>query len=461
MSSTTNKKTKDLTTGKPYKVIIAFAVPILIGNLLQQVYNITDSAIVGQFIGIEALAGVGSTGSLNFLIIGFVIGTCSGFGIPIAQSYGAKNYDNLRRYFTHAIYLGGTISIILTVFTLLFVDEILVLMNTTEEMMPYAKTYISTIFAGITGMFLYNLLSSVLRSVGDSKTPLYFLIGSAFSNVALDLLFVLVFNMGVFGTSLATVLSQTVSGIMCIILINKKFDILKTVKKDWEFSMTHAKKMLYLGLPMGLQFSITAIGSVILQSSVNSLGTIAAASISAGSRINAFTMKALETLGLAMATFTGQNLGAGKFDRVTKGLIQTMLIGFGYSVVMFVVLFFTSDYLALILVSPEETEAIANIKLFLLVNSAAYLINTLLHVFRNTIQGAGYSAVAMIAGVLEMCARIFVAYVLVGSFAYMGAILANPIAWSAAVVFLIPTYIVIIKRLKRMAANGELQKNYN
>ncbi|MFI3206063.1 MAG: MATE family efflux transporter [Clostridia bacterium] len=445
--------TRDLTVGKPYKVIIGFAVPILLGNLLQQFYSIVDTVIVGQFIGLEALAGVGSTGALNYFILGFVVGTCTGFAIPIAQSYGAKNYSDLKKYYTHSIYLGAVISLIFTVVTLMFLDDILYLMNTNDEMFPYAKSYIATIFAGIFGSCLYNLMASVLRAVGDSKTPLYFLIGSAISNIVLDLLFVIVFNWGVFGTAFATVISQTTAGVLCIILINKKFEILKTNKENWQFDAKIFKKLIIMGVPMGLQCSITALGIIILQAAINTLGTIYVAAITAGEKFNGFAMNMLETLGLSMATFAGQNLGAGKIERINKGLKQSLLMGFAYSIVLFVLFYFTSDYLSLILVSPEETEVIANIRIFLLIESGAYIINAMLHIFRNTVQGLGFSGVAMFAGVMELIARVVIAFGFVSSFGYVAAVLSEPIAWIAAVAFLVPAYYIIMRKLRKKHLN--------
>ncbi|MFI3206065.1 MAG: MATE family efflux transporter [Clostridia bacterium] len=443
---------RDLTIGKPYQVILKFCGPILLGNLLQQIYNITDTVIVGQFVGINALAGVGSTSSLTFLILGFVMGTSTGFSIPISRCFGAKNYQGLKKYFTNAIYFAVFIAVILTFLTLFFMNDILTIMNTQSDVFSYAKTYISTIFAGMVGTFLYNFFAASLRAIGDSKTPLLFLMITAVLNIILDLIFVLGLGLGVFGTGLATIISQAVSATMCIIFINKKITYLQTKKEDWQFNIKTIGELFRVGVPMGLQFSIAAIGAVILQSAVNTLGTTYVAAIAAGSRISYFAMNALDTLGLTMATFTGQNIGAGKLDRLNQGVRHALLIGIIYSISMFILLFFFGKYIILIFVNASETEVIANTMKFLLIDSSGYIICTFLHVFRNTVQGSGYSAVAMFAGVMEMIARIFVATVLITAFGYNGAIFSNPTAWFAAVLFLVPTYLVIIKKLKKKQA---------
>lgn len=439
--------TKDLTTGSPLKAIVSFGIPVLLGSLFQQLYNMTDSAIVGQFISVEALAGVGATGSINFLIIGFVVGMCTGFSIPISQCFGAGDYDSLRRYFTNSIWLAGGFSIFLTVLTLVLLDPILILMQTPSDIYQYAKEFIGTVFAGIGGIFLYNLLAAVMRALGDSRTPVFFLCFSSLVNAGLALLFVLVFHMGVFGTGLATVIAQTLSGILCILLILKKFTILSVTKEQWRPSAYHMKRLLGMGVPMGLQFSITAIGSILLQGAINGLGSMYVAAVASAVRIHSIFTQGLETLGLAMATYTGQNLGAGKVDRIKKGVKQCLLVGTGYAVFAFLILLFFGKAMALIFVSPSETELISNIHFFLLANSGSYIILGFLLIFRNTIQGAGYSSFAMLSGVFEMVARSIVAFGLVGALGFTAVAFANLAAWFAANLFLIPAYFFVIKKL--------------
>lgn len=438
-----------LIESNPMKAIARFSVPIYLGILFQKIYSLTDTAIIGKFIGIEALSGVGSTDSLSFFVMGFVIGTCAGLSLQIAQSYGAKDFVKLKKYFTHSIYLAIIISFSLSFLSLLFLQDILEMLNTTEEMMPYSKTYITTIFVGIAGSFLYNLLAYTLRAIGNTKTPLIFLIISATINIFLDLIFILIFNMGVFGAAFATVLSQTLSGIFCIILINKKITLLQTKKQDWKFEFKTVQKLLILGLPMGLQFSITAVGSMMLQASVNSLGTIYAASVSASSKINSITTSFLESIGLSMATFAGQNLGAKKFDRIKKGIFHSLLLSLFYSIVAYCIIFLSVDRLILLVVSADELTAIENIRLFVLNYSKCFFILSLLYVFRNTLQGLGYSALAMLAGIMELIARIYVVIFLIPKVGFIAVVFASPIAWVFALCFLIPAYFIVIKKLKK------------
>lgn len=438
----------DLTTGAPIKAILKFSLPIVLGNLFQQIYNLVDAAIVGKFVGVEALAGVGSTGTICYMIIGFAIGVCTGFCIPVAQSFGAQDYDSLKKYFAHAFVILAVLATVLTSFTLAFVNQILTIMQTPDSIFLYAKTYLSVMVAGIPGILLYNLFASVLRSIGDSKTPVFFLIGSAILNVILDLSFIIGMNMGVFGAGLATVLSQTLAGVLCMILTFKKVNILKLRKKDFIFDIYCVKRLCRIGFPMGFQVSITAIGGAVLQASINGLGATYVAAVTAASKINVFTSQGLEACGLAMATYVGQNMGAKKLDRVTKGVKQVLIAGVCYSVVMMVFLHFTSDYLSLIFVSSEEVEIISCIGLFLTVNSIAYLSLNVLLVLRNTIQGLGYSSFAMFAGGMEMVARMLVGLAFVPMFGFAGATLSNMTAWTFAVIFLVPAYIHIMKKVK-------------
>lgn len=451
--------TRDLTTGKPIKAILSFSIPVLLGNLFQQFYNMTDSAIVGQFVGVEALAGVGATGSINFLILGFVVGLCTGFSVPIAQSFGAGDYEGLKRYFTSAIWLTAGFSLVLTVLTLVFLDPILMLMQTPEDIYDYARTYIGTIFSGIGGIFLYNLLASVMRALGDSKTPVFFLLFASVLNVVLDLIFVLPFGMGVFGTSLATVISQSVSGILCILLIIKKFTILRADREEWKPNLQRMKKLCGVGIPMGLQFSITAIGSICIQSAINTLGSIYVAAITASMRIHSIATQGFETLGLAMATYTGQNLGAEKPDRIRKGVRQSLLIGTIYAAFAFLVLFLFGKTFALVFVSPEETELIENIFFSLMANCGFYILLNILLILRNTIQGAGFSSFAMFSGGFEMVARCLVAFGLVGIFGFTGACFANACAWGAANIFLIPAYLFVMKKIEKRLEEKKAERS--
>ena len=437
-----------MTSGSTMKLILGFAVPLLMGMLFQQVYSLVDTIIVGRFLGVSALAAVGATGSINFLIVGFCQGICNGFALPVAQRFGAKDYDGLRKYVGNsavlAIIFGGAITLI----TVIACRPILELMQTPSDIIDLSYNYIVVIFAGIPAIMLYNILSAYLRSLGDSVTPVIFLVISAGLNIGLDLLFIVTFKWDVFGAAFATVLSQAVSGILCLILIIKKFDILHLKRDDWKLDWDYTRYLLIMGLPMGLQYSITAIGSVILQSSVNTLGSTAVASMTAGSRISMFVVCPFDALGSTMATFGGQNVGAGRLDRLGRGLRSAVTLGAIYSALILVVLIFFGRDLILLFVNASEVTVIAQAKQFLVTNAAFYLMLALVNIVRFLIQGMGFSGFAVFAGVFEMVARALVGLVFVPIFGFIAACFASPLAWIFADCFLIPAFFHCRKKLQ-------------
>lgn len=437
-----------MTSGSTMKLILGFAVPLLMGMLFQQVYSLVDTIIVGRFLGVSALAAVGATGSINFLIVGFCQGICNGFALPVAQRFGAKDYDGLRKYVGNsavlAIIFGGAITLI----TVIACRPILELMQTPSDIIDLSYNYIVVIFAGIPAIMLYNILSAYLRSLGDSVTPVIFLVISAGLNIGLDLLFIVTFKWGVFGAAFATVLSQAVSGILCLILIIKKFDILHLKRDDWKLDWDYTRYLLIMGLPMGLQYSITAIGSVILQSSVNTLGSTAVASMTAGSRISMFVVCPFDAFGSTMATFGGQNVGAGRLDRLGRGLRSAVTLGAIYSALILVVLIFFGRDLILLFVNASEVTVIAQAKQFLVTNAAFYLMLALVNIVRFLIQGMGFSGFAVFAGVFEMVARALVGLVFVPIFGFIAACFASPLAWIFADCFLIPAFFHCRKKLQ-------------
>lgn len=437
-----------MTSGSTMKLILGFAVPLLMGMFFQQVYSLVDTIIVGRFLGVSALAAVGATGSINFLIVGFCQGICNGFALPVAQRFGAKDYDGLRKYVGNsavlAIIFGGAITLI----TVIACRPILELMQTPSDIIDLSYNYIVVIFAGIPAIMLYNILSAYLRSLGDSVTPVIFLVISAGLNIGLDLLFIVTFKWGVFGAAFATVLSQAVSGILCLILIIKKFDILHLKRDDWKLDWDYTRYLLIMGLPMGLQYSITAIGSVILQSSVNTLGSTAVASMTAGSRISMFVVCPFDALGSTMATFGGQNVGAGRLDRLGRGLRSAVTLGAIYSALILVVLIFFGRDLILLFVNASEVTVIAQAKQFLVTNAAFYLMLALVNIVRFLIQGMGFSGFAVFAGVFEMVARALVGLVFVPIFGFIAACFASPLAWIFADCFLIPAFFHCRKKLQ-------------
>ena len=444
------KKELNLTEGPPLKLIIAFCIPMILGNMFQQLYNFVDTMIVGHFLGVEALAGVGATGSINFLIVGFCLGTCSGFAIPVAQKYGAKDYVALRKFVANAIYLSICFSIGITIIVSLLCRNILVVMRTPENVIDYSYTYILTIFIGIPVTFFYNILAGIIRSIGDSKTPLIFLIISTVINVFLDCFFIAGMGWGVFGAAFATVCSQLVSGILCLILVIKRFTILHVSKDEWNVDSKYMRTLCQMGLPMGLQYSITAIGSVILQSSVNMLGALAVAAVTAAAKVNMLFLCILDALGSSMATYGGQNLGAGKIDRIRQGTKTATVIGVVYCAIAFVVAMLVRRPLINMFVDKPNPEMIemASLHVLITVGSLVFLIHV--DVLRFLIQGLGYSNLAVLAGAFEMIARTVAGIFIIPKIGFIGACIASPLAWILADMFLFPAYFHVIKKLEEM-----------
>ena len=438
-------------------MILWFAFPLVLGNLFQQFYNLADTIIVGRFVGVNALAAVGSTGSINYMILGFVIGICNGFAIPIAQYFGAHSYSDMRRYVANAAWLSLAGAVVLTVATVVLTHPILQLMQTPADIIDDAAIYIGWIFAGIPFVFLYNMVSCIMRALGDSKTPLVFLVITSFLNIGLDLAFILLLDAGVLGAALATDLSQALSGIASLIYLCKRFEILKMQPGETRVDKTACSRLMYMGLPMGLQCSITAIGSVVMQWAVNVLGSTVVAAVTAASKTSNLLTVPLESIGTAMATYAGQNLGASRLDRVRSGVHYALGIVAVYAVGSLVLLhFFDVTVIGLFIDTATETQIVALAQQYLLWNSLFFFPLGALIVWRYVIQGLGYSNVAMMAGVAEMVARTGVALVLVPWLGFFGAALANPAAWIAACIFLIPAYRWTIHHIANRLQAGRL-----
>ncbi len=442
--------TKDMTVGSPIRLILQFCIPLFFGMLFQQFYNMMDTVIVGKFLGVHALASVGATGSINFMIIGFCMGVCNGFAIPVAQQFGAGQHHYLRKFVANSVWLAIGFAGIMTVIVCVLCRQILMWMDTPADIIDGAYAYIFVIFLGIPVIYLYNLLSGVIRSLGDSKSPLFFLVFSSVLNIILDLVLILVFDMGVAGAAWATVISQAVSGIACLLYIKFRFEILKISKEEWRLDRGCVGILCNMGIPMGLQYSITAIGSVILQTAVNGIGSMAVAAVAAGSKISMFFCCPFDAMGSTMATYAGQNVGAGKLDRVSKGIKSTSLLGLGYSVIAAIILGFFGGSISLLFVDAGETEIIRHVTWFLWANVAFYFPLALVNIVRFTIQGLGFSKFAILAGVSEMAARCLVALAFVPVLGYQAVCFANPAAWICADLFLVPAYLYVMKKLYAM-----------
>ncbi len=442
-------KTKDMTNGGIMMNIIKFCLPLMIGNLFQQFYNMADIIIVGQFVGKTALSAVGSVGSLNFLVIGSVIGLCTGFTVPVAQRFGAQDFKALKKYIANIVYTSAALAVVITAIAVDLTDPLLRLMNTPEDIYKDAHDYIVVIFAGIGATILYNILASIVRALGDSRTPLYFLVFSSILNIGLDILLITQFDMGVRGAAVATVISQFVSGVMCFFYVKKKFPVLHITKETRGIDLNCIKKLISNGIPLSLQFSITAIGSVMLQSCVNSLGAEAIAAVTIGGKTQLMIVLPSETIGATMTVYCGQNLGAGKIDRIKKGVKSGVVLATCYTVIGFCVARFLGPYISLLFINGGEASIINLAQQYINAGSYFYFILSLLFLFRNSIQGLGYSSVAMFAGFFELVARAIMGFGFVNTLGYDAACIANPVAWIAADIFLIPAFFVVIKKIEK------------
>ena len=440
-------QSKDMTVGAILPLLFNFTMPLLLGNLLQQTYSLVDAAIVGKFLGINALASVGASTSVVFLILGFCNGCCGGFGIPVAQKFGAHDYRTMRRLVAVSLKLAGIMSVAITLVTCLLCSFILEWMQTPDNIFEDVYYYLLITFIGIPCTFYYNLLSSILRALGDSKTPFWFLLFSTVLNILLDLLCIVVLKWGVAGAAIATVFSQGVSAVLCYLYMYLKFEILRTTPADRRFRPELARQLIYIGAPMGLQFSITAIGSIMLQSSNNALGTACVAAFTAAMRIKMFFLCMLESLGIAMATYCGQNYGAGKPLRIWQGVKVASGMMVVYVLLVNLILWTSSEKFALLFVDPAETEIIADTALFLHVSASFFPVLGLLCILRYSIQGAGYTRLAMFSGVSEMIARILVSLVAVPMWGFWAVCFGDPTAWVFADLFLIPAFIYVYRRL--------------
>ncbi len=441
--------TKDMTVGSPMKLVLSFAVPLMFGNLFQQFYSMVDTVIVGRFLGTGPLAAVGSTGSINFLILGFCLGTCAGFAIPVAQTFGSKDFKELKRFVGNIIWLAAAFSLVFTVATVALCRLILQWMNTPADIIDDAYNYIVVIFLGIPTIVLYNVLAGLLRAVGDSRTPVIFLVVASLLNIVLDLLLILVIPLGVAGAAWATVISQGISGLSCLVFIWKKFPLLHISRDDLKPRPQYMVRLLSMGVPMGLQSSITAIGSILLQTSVNGLGSVVVAAVTAANKLHQLFACVFDALSVSMSTYGGQNIGARRGDRIGAGLRAGMIIGSIYSLAALVVILLFGKPLTLLFVDSAEVAIIDQAYQFLVVQAAFYIPLAGVNVIRLLIQGMGYSKLAMFAGVFEMVARAVVALLLVPNFGFMAACFGSPIAWLMADSFLIFAYFKVMKHVKQ------------
>jgi len=437
------------------RLILCFGVPVLFGYLFQQLYNVVDTAIVGKTLGGAALAAVGSTGSINFLVVGFCSGTCGGFAIPVAQQFGAENHRELRRYVASGVWLCLLIGAALTASTVLLCDAILTSMNTPADIYQRAHVYIGTIFAGLPAYFLYNFCAGILRSLGDSRTPVIWLIVSSVVNIVLDIVFILSFHMDVFGAALATVLAQALAGVGCLVRMARGYPILRMERADWRWNRRRMGELCLMGLPMGLQYSITAIGSVMMQTAVNGLGTMYVTAVTAASKVSMFLCCPFDAMGCTMATYGGQNVGAAKWDRLHQGMRACVILGAVYSALALGLLLLFAEPLNMLFLDEASASMLPLARQYLITNALFFFPLALVNIFRFMIQGMGFSPLATLAGVLEMIGRAGLAF-LVPTMGFAVACFASPAAWILADLFLVPTYFQCCRKLTRPAGKQNI-----
>lgn len=438
---------KSMTEGKPLKLILQFALPLLAGNIFQQTYNMADAAIVGNYLGTKALASVGASASVQFLVMGFCIGICCGFGIPIAQRFGAKDYRAMRSCIFHAGLLTVIVAALLTITCALCCPSILHILSTPDDIYQDSYIYLLILFLGIPFTMLYNLLSGILRSVGDSKTPFMFLVFSTILNILLDLFCIVVLKWGCAGAAIATITAQAISGILCLIYMWNKFEILKLSKNDCKIKGSVITNMLVMGVPMGLQYSVTAIGSMVMQSANNGLGSVYVSGFTAGMRIKQFAMCPFDAIATAVSTFCSQNLGAGKPARIKKGLREGIITGILYGIFAGTILIFFGGILSRMFISAEETNVLAASAKYLRCLGFFYWALGILNVCRMTVQGIGYPGRAIFSGVVEMVARIAVSKIFVPLYGFTAICFADQSAWVSAVLYIVPVCFFCIRKI--------------
>ena len=442
-----------MTKGNPSELILKFMVPLVIGNVFQQFYNMADTIIVGRFVGVRALAAVGATGTIMFLILGFLMGLLQGFTVITAQRFGAGDYNGVKQSVANAAILSVIMTVVFTMISVHFMDDLLHLMNTSQDMYGMARTYIIIICYGIGASMLYNLLASLLRAVGNSKAPLYFLIISAVLNIFLDLFLIIVIPMGVAGAAVATVLSQGISGILCLIYMIRKVPILIPRRQDWHLDPQCTRNQISIGLPMALQFSITAIGTIMVQSSLNLLGSVAVAAYTVACKVEQLFTQVFSSIGMTDATYAAQNMGVGNIKRIKKGVAISNAYSAVYAVIIYGCLYFTCPFFTRIFISSSVTSdlptIIGYVETYIHLCGLFFIPLGMIFIFRNIMQGCGYSFWPMMGGVMELGCRAVVAVMAARSGSFAGICWANASAWLITGIFLWICYLFVIRKIEK------------
>jgi putative MATE family efflux protein len=426
--------TKNLTVGRPVRLIVLFTLPLLVGNLFQQLYSVTDAMVVGRLLGVDALAAVGASGSLQFLLLGFAMGASAGLGIPVAKAFGAGDLVAMRRSVAAGIIVSAAITVGIVLAGTLGSHYLLTLMGTPPELMDGASTFLRVLFSGAAATVAFNFLSAIIRALGDSRTPLLFLVVACLLNAALVVVFVAVLHLGVGGAAAATVTAQAVSVVLCLVLIQRRMPMLKLTRADWRLPQGLLPKNAWLAVTMGFQMSVIAIGAAVLQYGINQLGADAVAAFTAAMRVDQAAVAPLASIGVAMSTYVAQNRGAGQWYRIRVGIFRTGLLAMGLAVVLGGLILVFGTSLARLFFSDGNDEVVAMAHRYLVINGALYAVLAVLFLLRNSMQGLGATTVPTIAGIAELVARAAVGLFLIDRIGFLGACVAAPLAWVAALI---------------------------
>ena len=441
---------RTLTTGSPWRVILAFSVPLLIGNVVQQLYQFVDAIVVGRLLGVDALAAVGATGALLFLLLGFTWGLTSGFAIPTAQAYGARDFAAVRRSVATGAVLSAATTVVLTVFAPMLAGPLLALLQTPTELLPGATVFAQISFLGTGAIVAFNFLASIIRAIGDSRTPLIFLTISCLLNAGLVIVMVGPLGWGIAGAALATVVAQAVSVLLCLEYVRHRVPVLHVRRFDWRVTRADLAEHLRLGLPMGFQASIIAIGTLTVQVALNTLGAEAVAAYTTASRVDGLAVALLQSLGLAASMYAAQNLGARRPDRIRRGVRQATVMAVIAAVVLGALLITCGAMLVRLFVGDGAPQVVDMAALMLHINGACYSALAVLFVLRGALQGLGSTVVPTVTGIVELVMRVGAAVVLGHFFGFEGVVWSNPLAWFGACVILIPAYLRADRRLAKL-----------
>lgn len=446
-------KTKDLTTGKTWKLLLAFAFPTLLSNVFQQFYNLADTAIAGHILGDNALVAIGASSTINSLVLSFAWGLNGGFGIIIAQSFGAKDNNKLKKSVAISLLINVIFSLLVLIVSVFASKPMLKLLNTPAARLDEANSYIAVILAFIIVPMLYNLEAVILRSLGDSKTPLYFLIFSSVVNIVLDYVLIKFTNMGVMGAAVATVLAQFLSVVLCFIVILKNFKIIKLSKEDFKFSSALFKNIMGAGMAMAIMNSIFSIGSIIMQGSINALGDDIIAAHLGSRKVAEMFMQPLITIGTACSTFVGQNYGAGKIGRIKESIKYSTLYSLIWSVITFFILWFSGGQIARLVTGSASQIVFENTQMYLRVNAPFYFVLGLLFTLRFSIQSVDRKVPSIVSSTMELASKIAAAYLFIPLWGYFGACIAEPLSWTLGAIYLLFVFRKEFKRLDTIKLN--------